>query len=76
MYLHEALRTPHCTEFIKAMQAKIGSHRDSEHWKLMPRTNFAKEHQVLNAVWSMKQKHRIITQEVYKWKAQLNVHGG
>ena len=33
-------------------------------------------HKVIPAVWSMKRKRRIMTQEVYKWKARLNVHGG
>ena len=31
---------------------------------------------ILPAVWSMKRKWRILTNEVYKWKARLNVHGG
>jgi len=31
---------------------------------------------VLPATWSMKRKRRIATQEVYKWKARLDVHSG
>jgi hypothetical protein len=31
---------------------------------------------VLSAVWSMKPKRRILTRQIYKWKARLNCHGG
>ena len=31
---------------------------------------------ILLSVWAMKRKKRISTQEVYKWKAHLNIHGG
>ena len=31
--------------------------------------------QMGNYLWSMRRKRRIKTQEVYKWKARLNVHG-
>ena len=31
---------------------------------------------LIDMVWSMRRKRRINTQEIYKWKAQLNVHGG
>jgi hypothetical protein len=30
---------------------------------------------VLTAVWAMKQKRRIDTREIYKWKARLNIDG-
>jgi hypothetical protein len=76
MYQHKAMRALDRAEFIKAMQAKIGSHTTQEHWKLMPRSQVPEEHKVLDAVWSMKQKRQIKTQEVYKWKARLSVHGG
>jgi len=33
-------------------------------------------HKVLDAVWSMKRKRHLLTRQVYKWKARLNVHGG
>jgi hypothetical protein len=75
MYLHEALRALDRAEFIKAMQAEIRSHTNREHWKLMPRNEVPDEQKVLDTVWSMKQKCRIKTQEVYTWKARLNVHG-
>jgi hypothetical protein len=76
MYLHEAMRAPDRAEFIKAMQAEIGSHTERKHWKLMRRNDVPDDQPVLDAIWSMKRKRRIKTQEVYKWKVRLNLYGG
>jgi hypothetical protein len=43
---------------------------------VVPLDDVPKETPVLDAVWSMKRKRRLITNEVYKHKARLNVHGG
>jgi hypothetical protein len=42
----------------------------------MHRSQLPKNAEVLPAVWAFKRKRRIATQEVYKWKARLNLHGG
>lgn len=47
-----------------------------KHWELMPRDQVPEGKTILPAVWSMKRKRRVVTGEVYKWKARLNVHGG
>ena len=31
---------------------------------------------ILPAVWAMKRKRRILTQEIYKWKARLSIDSG
>jgi hypothetical protein len=31
---------------------------------------------ILPPIWAMRRKHLINMQEVYKWKARLNIHGG
>jgi hypothetical protein len=76
MYLHEALRAPDRAEFIKAMQQKVKDHEEWGHWELIPKSEVPEGTVILPAVWSMKRKWRITTNEVYKWKARLNVHGG
>jgi hypothetical protein len=43
---------------------------------LAERKNLPKGTKVLASVWSMKRKRCILTREIYKWKACLNVHGG
>jgi hypothetical protein len=76
MYLHQALRAPDRSQFIKAMQREVKDHEDLKHWELVHRSEIPEGTKVLPAVWSMKRKRRIDTRQVYKWKARLNVHGG
>jgi hypothetical protein len=75
MYLHEALRAPDCEQFIEAMQKEVKDHEDLKHLEMISKSEVPEGTTILPAVWSMKRKHRISTQEVYKWKAHLNVHG-
>ena len=42
----------------------------------IPLEQVPKGTKLLDMVWSMRRKRRIKSQEVYKWKARLNVHGG
>ena len=45
-------------------------------YKPIPLTQVPKGTKLIDMVWSMRRKRRIKTQEVYKWKARLYVHGG
>lgn len=76
MYFDEAMRQPDRKQFIKAVIKEVNDHIKGKHWQLIPRHEVPKDTPVLPAVWSMKQKHDIKMQQVCKWKAQLNVHGG
>jgi hypothetical protein len=76
MHLHEALRAPDRAEFIKAMEQEVRDHKERQHWEMIPKSQVPEGTVVLPAVWSMKRKRRINTNEIYKWKARLNVHGG
>ena len=76
MYLHEAMRQPDRKEFVQAMIDEVTTHTERGHWKIIPRSEVPAETKVLPAVWAMRRKRRIISREVYKWKARLNVHGG
>ena len=69
LYLHEAMRAPDCTQFVKAMEREIQGHEEGKHWVLVPKHQVPKGTKVLDAVWSMRCKHHIESQEVYKWKA-------
>jgi hypothetical protein len=75
MYLDQALREPDAKKFIEAMQNEIQAHTDNRQWEIVPRASVPKSIKVLRTVWAMKRKRRIATQEVYKWKARLNVDG-
>ena len=76
MHLHQALREPDANEFRKAMKKEIDNHERRQHWVLVLRANIPPGTKVLKAVWSMRRKRRIDTQEVYKHKGRLTIHGG
>lgn len=76
LYYHEAMRAPDRDHFIEAMIQEVNTHVSKGHWNLIAKTEVPSNTKVLDAVWSMKRKRDILTQEVYKWKARLNVHGG
>jgi hypothetical protein len=76
MYWHQAMQQPNKTEFLKAAEAEVKSHVDDEHFVLMKRSSLPRGTKVLASVWSMKRKRRILSREIYKWKARLNCHGG
>jgi hypothetical protein len=76
MYFHEAIRQPDREEFIKAIIKEINDHIRRKHWILIPREQVPKGTKILSSVWAMKRKRDLVTREVYKHKARLNVHGG
>jgi hypothetical protein len=71
-----AMKQPDRAEFIKAMKEEVNAHTENGHWELLPRSSVPDGVKVLDSVWAFRRKRRIATQEVYKWKARLNVHGG
>jgi hypothetical protein len=76
MYWHQAMQATDRADFLKAAKTEVKSHVDNEHVLLAERKNLPKGTKVLASVWSMKRKRCILTREIYKWKACLNVHGG
>jgi hypothetical protein len=76
MYLHKTLKAPDTEEFLKAMQQEVKDHEERGHWELVSKSDIPEGTIILPAVWAMRRKRRITTNEVYKWKARLNVHGG
>ena len=76
MYLHQALKEPDRDQFVRAVIREVNDHIVRKHWELIPISQVPEGQTVLDAVWSMKRKRHLLTREVYKWKARLNVHGG
>ena len=76
MYYHEAIRAPDSEAFKQAIVKEINDHIEGNHWKLIPSTAVPKGERILDSVWAMKRKRDIKTQQVYKHKARLNIHGG
>ena len=76
MYFHQAMKAPDRDQFKKAVVKEINDHIENHNWELIPRERVPKGITILPSVWSMKRKRDIKTQQVYKHKARLNVHGG
>lgn len=76
MYLHEAKREADWPAFRQAMAKEVNDHEERGHWKMIPMSEVPEGEKVLPSVWSMKRKRRVLTGEVYKHKARLNLHGG
>ena len=76
MYWHQAMQEPDRVAFLKDAVAEVKSDVDNDHFVLTSQDNIPKGTKVLASVWSMKRKQRILSCEVYKWKARLNAHGG
>jgi hypothetical protein len=70
MYLWQAMREPDWPQFQAAMQHEIEDHKNNGHWEIVLRSTIPKP-----TVWYMKHKRRIITREVYQWKAHLTIDG-
>ena len=76
LYYHEAMKAEDAPEFEKAMAKEIASHENNEHWQIVHKNDAPEGTPVLPSVWAFRRKRRISTNEVYKWKARINIHGG
>jgi hypothetical protein len=70
------MQQPNEVQFLHAAVDEVKLHVDNKHFVLVPKVTLPKGTKVLTSVWLMKKKRRILSREVYKWKAQLNAHGG
>jgi len=75
MYHHEAMREPDAHKFRESMVKEVNDHTQRDHWAIMLKKDLPDGEIILPAVWSMKRKRRIATQEPYKWKSRLNLGG-
>ena len=76
LYWDQVMKAHNRDKFIEAVGIELDSHEKMGNYKPIPIRNVPKGTKLIDMVWSMEHKRRIITQEVYKWKARLNVHGG
>jgi hypothetical protein len=76
MYWDQAIKQEDATEFIQAAIEEIETHQQQAHWEVVPKSVVPSGTRVLDAIWSMKRKRNLKTNQVYKHKARLNVHGG
>jgi hypothetical protein len=76
MYLNQALRQPDAPRFIEAIITEVNGHVNKKHWQLTKQSEVPPGVDVLPSVWPMLRKRDITTNEIKKYKACLNIHGG
>ena len=76
LYLDQATKAPDRAKFVEAVRTKLDGHEKMGNNEPVPLTQVPKGTKLIDMVWLMRHKRRIKTQEVYKWKVCLNVHGG
>ena len=76
LYWDQAMKAHDRDKFIEAVGVELDGHKEMGNYKPVPLRDIPKGTKQINMVWPMRRKRRINTQEVYKWKARLNVHGG
>ena len=75
MYYHEAMAQPDKKEWVTTVKKELDDQERGNHWKLVELKDLPESTKVLPAVWAMRRKRRIDTQEIYEWKARLNIDG-
>ena len=76
MYFNQAIRQPDAERFVEAIITEINGHVENKHWQLVKRSSLPSNAKVLPSIWSMHCKQDITTNEIKKYKARLNLHGG
>ncbi len=76
MYLNQALHQPDAPHFVEAVITELNDHVNNKHWQLTKQSEVPPDIDVLPSVWSMRRKRDITTNEIKKYKAGLNLHGG
>ena len=76
MYFDQAMKEPDRQEFLNASIREVNRHYGMKHRKLLLHKDSPKGKLILDSIRAMKRKRYIVTRQLYKWKARLNVHGG
>ena len=75
LYHHKAMREPDAEQFKEAMVKEFCDQWDNENFVLKKQSEIPDDARLLPGVWAMKRKHKVLTGEVYKHKARLNLDG-
>ena len=76
LYWDQAMKAHSRDKFLEAISVELDGHERMGNYEPIPIEKVPQGTKLIDMVWSMRRKRRINTQEVYKWKARLNVHGG
>jgi hypothetical protein len=76
MYFHQAIQQPDAGDFVKAVVKEVEAHVHDKHWVLVKKEEVPPDTDVLPAIWAMRCKRNLTTNEIKGHKARLNIHGG
>ena len=76
VYFDQAMKQPERKEYLNVAIKEFNIRCEQKHWKLVPRSEVPKGQPILDLVYAMNMKRYIVTRQVYKWKARLNVYRG
>jgi ribosomal protein L13E len=76
MYYHQAMKQDDADKFVEAIVKEVNGHIDNDNWVLVKRSEVPQDQEVVPSVWAMRRKRNLTTNEITKYKARLNVHGG
>ena len=76
LYWDQAMKAHDRDKFLEAVKVELDGHEKMGNYEPIPIEKVPKGTKLLDMVWYMRRKRHIKTQEVYKWKARLNVPGG
>ena len=76
LYWDQAMKAHDRDKFLEAVSVELDGHERMGNYEPIPIETVPQGTKLIDMVWSMRCKRRINTQEVYKWKARLNMHGG
>ena len=75
MYLHKAMRQPDQEQFEQAMEKEVAAQLKKGVYSVIYKSKVPEGAPLLLAIWQMRCKHSIMTGEIKKYKAWLNIDG-
>jgi hypothetical protein len=60
MYWDQAMKQHDAEQFIKAAIDEVSTHQANGHWEVLPKEEVPNGEKVLDAIWSMKRKRRLL----------------
>ena len=75
MYFHQAMNQDDSADFVESVVKGINGNMENKRWELIPAENVPAYEEVLPSIWAMRRKWNLVTNEIMKYKAIINVHG-
>ena len=74
MYFHQSMALEDRGDFVEVVMKEVNGHVENAHWKLVPIKSVPEDIDILPSMWYMLRKRNIVTNEITKYKARLNLH--